>query len=97
MASKFLARQIFRQLALATYETMLANQVELPRNFEEVVGLREWANKERLTIPLINKLAIVPSALQIQSELGIENKFAGYRLFAISRKESFDKVISKES
>ena len=85
----------FRQMALSTYETILANNNELPRRFEDIVGLRESASKEQHTIPLINQLAIVPLAPQIQSGLGIENNYAGYKLFAISRTESFDKVFSE--
>lgn len=86
----------FRQLALSTYETIIANKNELPKNFEDVGGLREWASKEPIIISFINRLAIVPLAPQVKSELGIQNKFVGFRLFAISRKESSDKVISEE-
>lgn len=86
----------FRQLALSTYETILANKNELPKKFEEVSGLREWASKEPIIISFINRLAIVPLAPQVKFELGIQNKFVGFRLFAISRKESSDKVISEE-
>lgn len=91
----------FRQVTICVFDEFVDSKKELPKTFDSILSLRSSIEKTSIShranaISYINMLAIVPNAPLIQPEQGISHKFANYRLFAIGRSKSFDKVMSSE-
>ena len=87
---------VIRQVTMCIFDDFMSGKKELPILFDNIPTLKEWANRDAYIISSVNRLAIVPSSPIIQPEQGVSNKFFNYRLFAISRNKSFDKIFSME-
>ena len=87
---------VIRQITMCIYDDFLSANKELPTTFDNIPTLREWVDRDKSLVSFVNRLAIVPNSRTIRPIQGVSNKFANYRLFAISRNNSFDKVLSSE-
>ena len=87
---------VIRQITMCIYDDFTSANKELPTTFDNIPTLREWVDRDKSVVSFVNRLAIVPGSLTIRPVKGISNKFANYKLFAISRNNSFDKVLSSE-
>ena len=87
---------VIRQVTTCIFDDFMSGKKELPIMFDDIPTLKDWANRDKYIISFVNRLAIVPSSPTILAEQGVSNKFFNYRLFAISRNISFDKVFSTE-
>jgi hypothetical protein len=87
---------VIRQITMCIYDDFTSTNKELPRTFDSIPTLREWVDRDQSVVSFVNRLAIVPGSPTIRLGQGFSNKFANYNLFAISRNNSFDKVLSSE-
>ena len=87
---------VIRQITMCVYDDFTSANKGLPITFDSIPSLREWVNRDKSIVSFVNRLAIVPGSPMIRLEQGILNKFGNYKLFAISRNNSFDKVLSSE-
>lgn len=85
---------VFRQISMCIFDDFLSKNKSLPESFDDIPSLNEWVSRETDIAILVNELAIVPNMPLIRAEQGLLHKFTAYKLFAISRIESFDRVMS---
>ena len=87
---------VIRQITMCVYDDFTSASKGLPSTFDSIPSLREWVDRDKSIVSFINRLAVVPGSPTIRPERGISNSLTNCQLFAISRNNSFDKVLSSE-
>ena len=92
---------IFRTITLCIFDDFTNLGKVSPDRFDDIPSLKKIidnrSEKQReFIIACINMLAIIPGNPQIKEENGIPKSYAKYRIFAIGRNRTFDKVSSSE-
>ena len=87
---------VIRQITMCVYDDFTSTSKGLPSTFDSIPSLKEWVDRDKSIVSFINRLAVVPGSPTIRPERGISNSLTNCQLFAISRNNSFDKVLSSE-